>query len=475
MTTSIYDNAIWILNNLKAFWHDLKVDENGFVSWKNLDKTKSRWRVIRYDDLESNAEIFTEDTFSQRVRAAYTPLNRSNVIINTLINKKNIIKETIVRSAVMSSEHFAVFYGLTNNEEENEIYSVIEYFPKGTLYDYLSEQIVELTTFAKRNMALKITSGLKYLHGKGMLHFFLNHDVIEIRENDEPVFTHFGIPSRCHSDVAVIDSNYNADVSGVPVKIFVPPEQVGENKSTYTTACDIYSLGVMIWEIFNVQTPSKIDNLFALMMIGVGQEDVKKAHKTYEKCLNLNPQARPNIDEVIKDLYEMEVDSIYDPTTGDNVQIKQEPEQDKAPTRNKRKLEPNYDDELYQSTQQPRQKKQRKSITFKHNVTPTKRTTRATSRKREKTPYPHTPTDDHNDADDEREESLSVVALQKLEQISQEISKGCMRNVKGHKITEQQYIAIQAKKSIGLIMPIISTLGLVLNQVSSYFTDVEMT
>ncbi len=89
-----------------------------------------------------------------------------------------------------------------------------------------------------------LLEGIKYLHDKGIMHRDLKLENIMVRDGDnedvKPVIVDFGLAEYTS------ETKYLYTRCGTPG--YVAPEvlsiKTGENK-TYTTACDMFSLGII--------------------------------------------------------------------------------------------------------------------------------------------------------------------------------------------------------------------------------------
>src|SRR4051812_31567670 len=97
---------------------------------------------------------------------------------------------------------------------------------------------------------------------------------------------------------------------------YVDPKKLSDLNSKYTKASDIYSYGVVMWEISSGVPPfknltSKCEKeLLCYKIINGGRENVventpKLYEELYKKCWDSTPEERPSIIKVLKELEEM--------------------------------------------------------------------------------------------------------------------------------------------------------------------------
>ncbi|PKK69406.1 hypothetical protein RhiirC2_781041 [Rhizophagus irregularis] len=138
------------------------------------------------------------------------------VALKVLIDKKTlIIKEDDIKK-IFSSKYQRFPW----NNKSKMILEIIEYANEGNLRDYLNEKFDSLQWENKIQMAFDITSGLKCLHSKNIIHRHLN-EIVEY------------IDSQCFKDIKYVRSKKS----------------------------DIYSLGVVLWKNTSGRPPFLDDNV----------------------------------------------------------------------------------------------------------------------------------------------------------------------------------------------------------------------
>src|SRR5690242_15126526 len=153
-------------------------------------------------------------------------------------------------------------------------YLVMEYIPGPSLAAYLkslhdNKQRMPIGMVAQ--ILKSVASALDYAHSKGIVHRDIKPanvllrsqaDVIEINKplprDVEPVLTDFGL-------VRLLDSTMHTtagSVSGTPT--YMSPEQARGEKVDKRT--DIYSLGIMLYEMLAGSVPFQADTTFGMLM-----------------------------------------------------------------------------------------------------------------------------------------------------------------------------------------------------------------
>lgn len=132
-------------------------------------------------------------------------------------------------------------------------YMVMEYL-KESLKEHLSGYPgFKLKPELARDILKPIAEALGYAHSRGIIHRDIKPDNIMFREDGTPVLTDFGI-------ARALDSNIRMTRSGITVgtPYYMSPEQC---KAEHLDGrSDIYSLGVVLFEILTGRKPYEADN-----------------------------------------------------------------------------------------------------------------------------------------------------------------------------------------------------------------------
>jgi tRNA A-37 threonylcarbamoyl transferase component Bud32/ActR/RegA family two-component response regulator len=125
------------------------------------------------------------------------------------------------------------------------LYLAMEYFPCGDLRDRLRNPLsVDESLYYLRAIA----EALRVIHVFGILHRDLKPANVMLREDNSPVLIDFGLARRAIDDVGTTGIG---QVLGSPY--YISPEQAqGQRVDTRT---DLYSLGVMFYEMLTGQRP----------------------------------------------------------------------------------------------------------------------------------------------------------------------------------------------------------------------------
>ncbi|MDA3863792.1 MAG: serine/threonine-protein kinase [Deltaproteobacteria bacterium] len=187
-------------------------------------------------------------------------------ILKPQLSSKKGVSERFLREAKAASsiQHSTIInvsdYG---RSEHGLVYIVMEYVD-GVELSNLIEKEGKLPWERVKNIALQITRALEIAHDKGVIHrdikpaniFILNDE----EHKDAVKIIDFGIAKV--RDLSTCDQmTKTGTIMGTPE--YMSPEQANGEKITFST--DIYSTGIIIYEMLTGQVPFKADSIMKVM------------------------------------------------------------------------------------------------------------------------------------------------------------------------------------------------------------------
>ena len=167
-------------------------------------------------------------------------------------------------------------------ENEGEFYYLILEYVKGmTLKDYMIKNPrIPIETIV--HIAKQIVSGLSHAHQNGIIHRDIKPQNILMNDNLTCKITDFGI-ARAYGDTTLTQTNQM-----LGTVYYLSPEQARGNVATAQS--DIYSLGILIFEMITGQIPFKGESAVAIALKHL-QEELPDIDKYRENV----PQSVKNI------------------------------------------------------------------------------------------------------------------------------------------------------------------------------------
>ncbi len=209
-------------------------------------------------------------------------------------------KERFEREAriLASLRHPNIIQIFDFDDDQGWYYMVMEYVSGGTLTHHLQKlhnrgQVMPLPqTFA---LFKSLGSGLDYAHQNGMIHRDIKPENVLFTDKKEPVLSDFGIARM----IGATQFTQTGTTTGTPS--YMSPEQAkGEHGNERS---DIYSLGVMLYEITTGSLPYESNTPFGVLM--------KHVNEPLPPPRQLNPGLPPAVEAILYRAMAKEPDRRY--------------------------------------------------------------------------------------------------------------------------------------------------------------------
>jgi serine/threonine protein kinase len=164
----------------------------------------------------------------------------------------------------------------------------------------------------------QVASALAAAHDKGIVHRDVKPDnVVREKDSDRVVLTDFGIAGILETGTETITRlTQQGQLLGDP-RYMSPEQLLGEN---VTDASDVYSLGIMGYELLTLKSPYEGTTSVQLVTAHLKKEPIPLLSlrpdadpflgELLERCLSKNPQHRPRAAEVAKTLAQASEESL---------------------------------------------------------------------------------------------------------------------------------------------------------------------
>ncbi|XP_050739542.1 tyrosine-protein kinase Fer-like isoform X4 [Eriocheir sinensis] len=188
--------------------------------------------------------------------------------------------------------------------QKQPIMIVMELVPGGSLLSFVRNHKGQLTVKQMMGMCLDTASGMAYLESKNCIHRDLAARNCLVGHRNSVKISDFGM-SREEEEYYVSDG-----MKQIPIK-WTAPEALNFGK--YTSLCDVWSYGVLCWEIFSSgEVPYHgYSNTKAREMIDTGyrmQAPVNTPDTMYQlmlKCWQYEPDNRPHFPEIYNTVHDI--------------------------------------------------------------------------------------------------------------------------------------------------------------------------
>ncbi|EXX55730.1 uncharacterized protein OCT59_000754 [Rhizophagus irregularis] len=208
---------------------------------------------------------------------------------------------------------------------------VLEYANEGNLKEYLEKKFDSLQWENKIQMALDITCGLLCLHLRNIIHRDLHSKNILVNDG-KLLIADFGLSKQ----LTEVTSNSTSNRMGIIE--YVEPQCIKCVNYVKDKRSDVYSLGVLLWEITSDRPPFctvERDMLgYHISHENLREEPIESTpleyQQLYQKCWDGDPEKRPKINQIYKeilsqsnvnDISEQSEDSLVNNDSFDNLNI----------------------------------------------------------------------------------------------------------------------------------------------------------
>jgi serine/threonine protein kinase len=209
-----------------------------------------------------------------------------------------LLKKLTLRGGPQFIERFRREARIMMDFKHDHIVQVYDHFKEGSSY-YIAEEFVDgvsLEQLIKRERYLsneaaaliyyEVCKGLQHAHEKGVIHRDMKPGNILISNQGEVKLVDFGIATSLeHSEEGLTRDGMTL---GTPS--YIPPEQI-DNAKTVDRRADIYSLGVVLYEMLTGKTP--FPGSFTAETIAL----IHKGKYTHPK--RINPKVAPGLAKII--------------------------------------------------------------------------------------------------------------------------------------------------------------------------------
>ncbi|KAG9285197.1 hypothetical protein G9A89_004412 [Geosiphon pyriformis] len=234
-------------------------------------------------------------------------------VINT--NSSEVFKElNIQRTMFINNKGKDLFcissmYGITQNAETLEYGLVMPFAKLGDMRKFLSINFYSTSWPDKLNLARNIAGGLSQIHSSGMVHCDLHSGNILQYDYGEVYIGDLGLCQPVKNEATT--TTEEKKIYGVIP--YIPPEVLREEK--FTTAGDIYSYGMLLWELATGKPPfydCNHDHILIMAILNGQRPKITSPliplciAEIIKKCWDVNPENRPTANEVFKMLAKLE-------------------------------------------------------------------------------------------------------------------------------------------------------------------------
>ena len=220
--------------------HQVLQDDRG------ISTTIRRQQYGRYKIVKRLAEGSAGVVFE----AVHVELNRTvalKVLKNDPSNSNLLLRFKLEAKAIAQLNHPNIVGIYDIGEEYGSHYIAMEYVKGRPLSELITEKEISIVRAAE--IVKQVASGLEHAHRHTIIHRDIKPENIMICEDGIPKITDFGLARQLSQDVHITQQN---TIMGTP--LYMSPEQA-EGSDDIKLLTDIYSLGVVLYEMLTGKTP----------------------------------------------------------------------------------------------------------------------------------------------------------------------------------------------------------------------------
>lgn len=195
------------------------------------------------------------------------------------------LKHEAKAASALNHPNICTIYELGDIDEQ--VYIVMELLDGHTLKQSLPAHGFDLDPFL--DMAIQIAQGLEEAHRQNIIHRDIKPGNIQITNRNQVKILDFGLAKRHNAEKALESAQYSVDGQTMGTLHYMSPEQVLGEKLDYRS--DIFSLGIVFYQMLTGKLPFKQDSLYATM------DDIVNA--TPEPVASFNPSIPKEISQII--------------------------------------------------------------------------------------------------------------------------------------------------------------------------------
>jgi len=194
--------------------------------------------------------------FSTIYKAYNTLDNKQYAVKEVIIDKKSVksnVKREFLVLKKLNHPNIVKLYDLIVDTSYNNIYFVFDYFSKGDFAKFLDNKPLK-EKYCKK-YAKQLADGLRYLLDNNIIHRDLKPQNILVTNELDIKITDFGFARKFDNGVL-----FNT-LCGSPM--YMAPEII--NKQDYSIKSDLWSVGIIIYQMFYGKVPFDVSNFVQLI------------------------------------------------------------------------------------------------------------------------------------------------------------------------------------------------------------------
>ncbi|KAL2465588.1 Protein kinase superfamily protein with octicosapeptide/Phox/Bem1p domain [Abeliophyllum distichum] len=214
-----------------------------------------------------------------------------------------------IKLADLHHPNVVAFYGIVLDGPGGSVATVTEYMVNGSLRNALQKRERNLDKRKRLMIVMDVAFGMEYLHGRNIVHFDLKSDnlLVNLRDPHRPI---------CKvGDLGLSKVKCQTLISG-GVRGTLPwmaPELLNGSSSLVSEKVDVFSFGIVMWELLTGEEPYA-DLHYGAIIGGIVSNTLRPLlpescnpdwRSLMERCWSSEPSERPSFTEIANELQSM--------------------------------------------------------------------------------------------------------------------------------------------------------------------------
>ncbi|MCA8971369.1 MAG: serine/threonine protein kinase [Planctomycetes bacterium] len=253
-------------------------DDDDEATWlgtfRNVDdETPTTLQIEEYDILGEVARGGQGIVYRARERSTNRDVALKRLPVGASAAARNRFEREVLATARLRHPNIVTIYGLTRRDDDPVI--VMEWIDGKTIDEWiLGEGGSRRTKREILEVFAKICDATHHAHGRGVLHRDLKPSNILIdRETGEPKLVDFGIAKELDGATTAEGSRLTGTSEFFGTIRYASPEQVQRGTRDVSVASEVYTLGVLLFELIAGRLPYDLGNSLESAIAAIAHKD----------------------------------------------------------------------------------------------------------------------------------------------------------------------------------------------------------